>query len=321
MKLLMISPVPIVPPNTGGKVRIWQIANGLARHHHVTLVAPVYIGAKGGVGTKHGLNDENFSADSDLLYLPCHCAPPTVVKRLHSFCSRWPYHTALRYRQELGKSVQQALQTNRYDLIYCHFIQTLPYVDQSDLPIIVDQQNVDRIYWHRQCQNQERNLFQRWLAKHNLRKTVRYETSRLPQISSIVSVSECDRRATKEYADGVTAHFLVAPNGVDLAQYRPSNKKRKTNQLVLGFFGSMDLKSNQDAAFQLISQILPIVQQRLQEVEVSVLLIGRNPPQHLRQVAQSNPERRISLTGTVTDVLPHLHCEHSRIALTRWCGT
>ena len=301
MNILMISPVPIVPTSTGGKVRIWQIASGLARHHRVTLIAPIY-------GEEHCSNQAGkFPENCRIIYQPIPCNAPRAWQQLRSLSSEWPYHTALRYRSQLAQRVQHYLQIQQPDLIYCHFIQPLPYLETCDRPIVVDQQNVDRIYWTRQVHSQGRHWLQRWFAARNLHKTIRYESARLAQMAAIVSVSEIDRAETQRYAAGIVPHFFVAPNGVDPAQYQPREEPQRANQLVLGFFGAMDLQTNQDAAWILIQEILPTVQQQLPEFTVSVLVIGRKPPCQLLDFARRHPESHTRLTGTVDDVLPYLH--------------
>jgi len=174
-----------------------------------------------------------------------------------------------------------------------------------NIPIVLDQHNVDYIYWERQVQ-QYQNPILKWLAKRNLKKTVQFEQSFLPNIHTIVSVSAKDKELTEKYAKKELRHFLVAPNGVDLEQFRYREKEASNKKMVLGFFGSMDLAYNEDGAIELIQHILPKVQEKLPFISCSTLIIGRNPSKNLKKVALKS-KYSIQVTGTVENLLSYLH--------------
>ena len=315
MHILMISPIPIFPTNVGDRVRIWQLAKGLARYFEVTLLLPTDEQTKNWHSLATGHDIPNLSI------VPVQSKPPNPLKRLRSLLSPSPYHVALRYRKALAQKVKELSQKHTYDLIYCHQIYTLPYlVADSSIPAILDQHNVDRIYWQRQVHAHQNSPILKWIMRRNLEKTIRFETKMLPLVSGIVSVSEVDRLETRRalcadsllFKEGTKPpHFFVAPNGADIKHYRfrealgtGVSKERDSSQLVLGFLGSMDLKLNQDAALTLIQEIYPAVQQQLPDKEVSVLIIGCHPPRQLLDLARPG---HITVTGTVPDILPYLH--------------
>lgn len=313
MHILMISPIPIFPTNVGDRVRIWQLAKGLATYFELTLLLPTDEQTKNWHSLVTGHDIPNLSI------LPVESRPHHALKRLRSLLSSWPYHVALRYREALAQSVKELVSKHTYHLIYCHQIYTLPYlVAGSSIPAILDQHNVDRMYWQRQVDAHQNSPILKWIIRRNLEKTIRFEMNMLPLVSGIVSVSEADRLETRQYADSLLSskgakrpHFFVAPNGADIEHYRfreplgtSAGRESDSSQLVLGFLGSMDLKLNQDAALTLIQEIYPAVQQQLPDKEVSVLIIGRNPPRQLLDLARQG---HITVTGTVPDILPYLH--------------
>lgn len=296
MKILVLSPIPIFPTNIGDRVRIKGITLGLAKHHQITLIAPSH--------AKDNSNDLGEIHGQSIIYKPVFIKKSNFVKKVNSLFSFWPYHTALRYREELEKAVAQTLNFHKFDLIYCHFLQTLPYVKGVNIPIVLDQHNVDYIYWERQVQ-QYKNPILKWLAKRNLKKTIQFEQSILSRLIGIISVSEKDKLATQAYAKEKVKHFFVAPNGVDTTQFEFRKKSRQHKKLVLGFFGSMDLTYNEDAAIKLIRKILPTVQTRLPEIDCTAIIIGRNPSQKLNKIARQS-KSAVSVTGTVDNVMAHL---------------
>ncbi|MEM7533960.1 MAG: glycosyltransferase [Chloroflexota bacterium] len=305
----MISPISVSPANAGDKVRIQHIAKGLAQHHNVTFVSPIDDVSNPKEKKQKTYRETIIKKETSegLFDVPVPIRPSTRIQQIRSLCARWPYHTALRYRPKITQRVRQLMDENEYDLVYCHLLQTLPYVTNATIPIVLDQQNVDRLYWQRQTANYSTRSAHYWLSRLNHMKTIRFETQILPQLSAIVSVSAEERAETCLYADGKVPYLFVAPNGVDASHYKLGRKDRPQDKFVLGFLGSLALASNQRAVFRLVEQILPAVQQQLPYISISTLIIGRNPPQNLLNFAARHPEKQITVTGEVEDVLPYLH--------------
>lgn len=299
MKILMISPVDLFPANNGALVRIAQLFRGLSRFHDTTLVYPVP-------------ETENQQVLTDLPkgYSPVRVKLPSQLHRLVAVASQWPYHVRYYYLMKLAESVEYLLSREDFSLVYCHFIYTLPYLEKAEQPIVLDQHNVDREYWYRKVTYYRfnRDFGRLVFAYANYLKTIRFENTWLGRIQGLVSVSKRDSDTSRLFVTNSTTKFIVAPNGVDIQQYsaRQIPLKGKEDSLVLGFFGSLDLELNQDAALELCRDILPVVQERLPYLRVSALIVGRNPPSKLIHFAESNPWSKITITGTVEDVLPYL---------------
>ena len=308
MNILMLSPIPVMPLNAGDRVRIWHLAQGLARHTSVTLVLPETepVTTMHRPATPDGW-PQAAEQQENLRLVTVPCPALTRWRQVKSMVSPWPYHVALRYQEAMQRAVAALLAQEDYTFVYCHFLQTLPYVAGANPPIILDQHNVDRIYWQRKLAA-HLPRWRRWMIEHNLEKNIRFEEKALPQLHGIVSVSEQDRRATASYAAPTVPHFWVAPNGVDTTRYwyrqPPVTAVRK---LTLGFLGSMELALNQEAVLTLLQKIVPHVQQQLTDWEIDVLVIGRQPPQWLRTWPQTEPTQKVTVTGEVPDILPYLH--------------
>ena len=300
----MLAPLPLFPVNAGDRVRIWQIAQGLARQHEVTLVVP--FGAQS--ETLPAYLAANSISYPENLHLVATVEPlNSRIHQLQSLLSHQPYHVALRYQSQTHRLVTKLVDSNDYSLIYCHLIHTLPYALKQGLPILLDQQNVDRIYWQRKLATQQ-HFWQRLIVQFNLAKTTCFEEKMFPALDGIVSVAEQDRNLMQSYAAARLSHFLVAPNGVDLQHYQPRQQQSlPQRQLTLGFLGSLELGLNQDAVLTLLQKIYPAVRQRLADRSVRLLVIGRQPPTWLTDWARQHQDSNIHVTGSVVDVLPYLH--------------
>ena len=140
MKILMIAPVDPFPPNNGGLVRIVELFRGLSRYHDVVLVYPNGRGATG--------SSKAYVHGGSTIAVPSVSSRP---RRLSALISSWPYHAKLYYSQELDLAVSRLLNSEDFSLCYCHFVYSLPYVQASIVPVVLDQQNVDREYWLQRC--------------------------------------------------------------------------------------------------------------------------------------------------------------------------
>ncbi|MEO6212476.1 MAG: glycosyltransferase family 4 protein [Vicinamibacterales bacterium] len=291
-RMLMISPAAPWPATTGGLVRIAGLLDQMARQFDLTLVSP----RRTDQVVPHGLPARCVFAE-----MPDAGRVQRVVSMLDP--SR-PFHAAVYSRPEIGVLVRRALASERYDVVYSHFIYGMEYLADSPVPVIIDQQNVDRVYWQNKADHSTFpvNVFAAW----NTRRTIAYETRFLPRIWAYVSVSDEDREQTRSYAGQAVEHFWVAPNGVDTARFAPGRGAVLSSPAItLGYLGSMDLQMNVEAVLRFGTELLPGIRARLSGVEVTFLVIGRNPSASVRSLAHKTPGMRLS--GTVDDVVPWLH--------------
>jgi glycosyltransferase involved in cell wall biosynthesis len=214
-----------------------------------------------------------------------------------------PFHVALYSHNTLARLVRSELAERPYDLVYSHFLYHLGYVSDSSVRVVIDQQNVDRVYWGNKADNSPfpLNVFARW----NMRKTIAYENRRLTRIWGYVSVCEEDRQQTLTYAQPSVKHFWVAPNGVDTRRFTPAEANPATGkEVTLGYLGSMDLQMNVEAVRRFCTALLPRIRHALPGMDVRFLAIGREPTAAIRRLAEATPG--MSLSGTVEDVVPWL---------------
>ena len=69
--------------------------------------------------------------------------------------------------------------------------------------------------------------------------------------------------------------------------------------------GSFDVQINRDAVLYIYNNILPRVKKRLPEFIVILTLLGRNPTEKIRVLAEK--DTNVVVPGTVSDVVPYLN--------------
>lgn len=290
-RMLMLSPALPWPGTTGGLVRIAALARQMARHFDVTFVSPRAPG-------------QNPPDDLPIRFAGPVISESAALRRgIALLAPSRPFHV-VRYSSDLvRRTIHQELAERHYDLVYGHFIYCLDDLPRTDVPVAIDQQNVDRDYWSNKAQFSSFpfNLFAAW----NARKTIVYEDRRLRRVWAYVSVSDDDRARTQAYARPHVPHFWVAPNGVDTRRFTPAPPARPADgEVTLGYLGSMDLQMNVDAVQRFIVELLPRIRRALDGIRVTFLVIGSNPSAGVRKHAAATPG--VTLTGTVPDVVPWL---------------
>ena len=286
----MVSPVAPWPATTGGLVRIACLLTELAQHFDVTFASPREAG-------------QRMPPDLPVRFLCPEVPRPGTVDRLRAAADPTrPYHAALYASAPVRQVVHEAVARERFDLIYSHFLYSMEYLPDTAAHVIIDPQNVDRVYWQNKADHSPMpvSVFARW----NRRRTMAYESRLLPRIWAYVSVSDEDREQTRAYAGGHVKHFWVAPNGVDARRFAPAEAAQQQDGLTLGYLGSMDLEMNVEAVRRFCADLLPRIRQQLEPTRVKFLVIGREPSPAIQALARSIPD--VILSGTVPGVAPWL---------------
>jgi glycosyltransferase involved in cell wall biosynthesis len=109
-------------------------------------------------------------------------------------------------------------------------------------------------------------------------------------------ISQRDR----EVILGPGSRAKVVSIGVDLEFWKRRAAPAASPSIILS--GIMNYAPNEDAALQLMNEILPLVKQSIPSVEV--LIVGRDPTPALLERSRLFPE--VTVTGFVDDLRPYL---------------
>ena len=288
----MVSPEAPWPATTGGLVRIAEICNQMASHCDLTFVSP-------------RRRDQRLPDDPRVRFVCPEVPAAGVVRRARALLEPTkPFHVSMYAQNAVADLVRRELAEHRYDLVYSHFFYYVGYIGDAGVRVVIDQQNVDRVYWRNKADHSQFpiNLFARW----NMRKTIAYESRLLSRIWGYVSVCDEDRQQTQTYARQHVKHFWVAPNGVDTRRFTPADARAiRPDAVTLGYLGSMDLQMNVEAVRRFCAVLLPQIRRALPGIDVTFLVIGRQPAPALTKLAETTPG--LSFSGTVEDVVPWLH--------------
>ncbi len=295
MKILWVRTGKLVPVDTGGKIRSYNILRRLRERHEVTFLS-YYSGRR----------DEVYEREicehlpgTKAIYTATRDATP--LERNLLYLRRLPLRAPFGVTKFLSREVQRLLtrwlNEGRFDVAVCDFLgSTLNFPRRSATPVALFQHNVESILWRRHAEH-EANPIRRIAFKLEAAKMLRYERAAVGRFDHVIAVSEYDREQMKTMTD--EARISVVPTGVDLQQYQAAAGESSAEPLVI-FLGSMDWEANIDGVVYFCREIWPRVKRAAPEARFRI--VGRGPDSRIKQLASDD----IEVTGRVPSVIEHL---------------
>lgn len=291
MRILWVKAGKLLPVDTGGKIRSYNLLRQLARRHELVLLS--YYGGQPDAAYDNDLRERLPNA------VALHAALPGVsawdyTKRVLSTA---PYAVGKFSSPSVVQAVAERLADERFDVAVCDFLSaSLNFPRASATPAVLFQHNVESVLWRRQAAH-EPNPLKRLAFAIEATKMARYERAAVRRFAHVIAVSDRDRDAMSTMVD--PARISVVPTGVDVEQYRVAAGVRATDPVVV-FLGSMDWEANVDAVDYFCRDVWPAVRAAVPSARFRI--VGRDPAPRVRALASDSVE----VTGTVSSVVDHL---------------
>ena len=295
MKILWVKAGGLVPPDTGGKIRSYNILRQLARQHSVSFFSFYAAHA----------HDQHPSLSRLFDKLVCLPLPMPAPKSGKEFLAYLRYavsldsYSAMKFcRAPVAPALRALLSETNVDVIVCDFLFAAPVIPW-DLPCpkVLFAHNVEATIWRRHYEV-ARNPLWKAVSWREWKAMERAERAYLRKADHVIAVSEADARSFSQFLEG--SKITVIPTGVDTEFFQPRPGEEVPCSLV--FTGSMDWLPNEDGIFYFAEQILPRIRRQLPEVQLWV--VGRKPSRRLQKLSREQPH--ITITDRVEDVRPYL---------------
>jgi len=295
MRILWVKAGGLLPLDSGGRIRSYNLVRELAKAHQVTFFG------------FHGQEDEAAHAELNSICEQVVCFPlqlpsPKSVgesfRYLAGLASREPYSIRKYYRPHVARELDALVKKGNYDVIVCDFVcaaSVIPWDSPSHKVLFTH--NVEATIWKRHYEVASNPVW-KFIAWREWRAMERAENGHLRKADLVLAVSNADRDV---FARVISPEKLrVIPTGVDIDYFAPRPAAEEENLLV--FTGSMDWLPNEDGVFYFAKEILPRISQAVPAVRL--IVVGRKPSRRLEALAAEN--NQIQLTGWVEDVRPHV---------------
>jgi sugar transferase (PEP-CTERM/EpsH1 system associated) len=295
VRILWVKAGKLLPVDTGGKIRSYNILRHLARNHEVALLS--YYGGTRDAGYEVEIQRELPGAQT--IYTAA--LDGSLVAQCFAYISRLfhsaPFAVSKFTDSEVQRVVALGLKENKFDVAVCDFLSASQnFPEHLTTPTVLFQHNVESALWQRMALT-ESNPVKRFAYRMEARKMTHYERSALNRFHHVIAVSEHDRQ--QMLAMDPNCGVTVVPTGVDTQKYGVS-PPASANPPRIVFTGSMDWEPNIDAVAYFCQEVFPTV---LAEFPSAVFqIVGRNPHSRVQRLASPSVE----VTGTVPSVGKYL---------------
>ncbi|MFC1849853.1 glycosyltransferase family 4 protein [candidate division CSSED10-310 bacterium] len=284
----MITPYAPFPPNSGGRIRMWEQITYLGKRHQLTVVAFVS-------------SSEEYELGR---ILKSRCYQVIMVNQKLSTPIESKYQQKLPYILRKYDSVEmwKTLAEQRgqdFDIVLIEHIYMAHYQQLFPGQCILEEQNIESEIFKQQAllgASQQQVFPQsraRSLNKATWLHMVLHENQTWPKFPLRITVSEKDKQEIEQRCN--TGRTVVIENGVNLNTFTPVTPIHSRKIL---FMGTLEYHPNIDGLYYALNHIFPRIWRS--DPSISIVIAGRNPPQAVFNLAASNP--RIELFATPADI-------------------
>lgn len=202
-----------------------------------------------------------------------------------------PYVVQAATSAQMMQAVSETIEHWQPDIVQAEWIGAVPYLEEArrrGVPTIYAAHNVEH-----QVTGYRLRAWQRQFSSFSPSTLQAFETDCASKVDLVVTVSEQDKKWFQPFCKQV----ICIPNAIHPDEYTflPPAEREKGSVV---FVGHLRYPPNLEAARELITGILPRIQQQLPRV--SCVIAGRQPPSSLRRLAARNPA--VHIQGDVKDI-------------------
>ncbi|MEM7330674.1 MAG: glycosyltransferase [Chloroflexota bacterium] len=305
MKILFLTQIIPFPPNAGPRVKTWHVLNYLVeRGHDVTLAS--------------------FVRDDEREYVPvmeklCKAVHTVPINRsrvadvsywLKSHLSGRPFLIERDDLKPMRQIVQHLLATETFDVVHADQLTMTQFAldakqggDKRPF-IIFDAHNATWTIWERMRENASPLLKPVYKIEESRIKA--YEGMLVDQFDHTMVVIDPDREALLEGVprsrwDQIKTRMSSIPIAIDAEKLQPTQRQPGSCNIMT--LGSLNYPPNADGIRWFMESVFPLVREQMPEVTLTV--IGKNPPADFLEIANRYPGK-IDVTGYVDDLTPYM---------------
>lgn len=298
MNLLFISDIVPFPPNTGIKIRTFNIIKQLSKKFDIYLVS-----------FNHKIlitndNDLNYAKKNLMMY----CKKVYVIDipsdlnmltyylcLINNMFSLKPYRVQRYWSNECINIIRRLKCEVKFDIIHydkCELFEYSKYLKK--IPSVITNHNVESKLMKSRSKY-ELNIFKRLFSLIQYIKTDIYERKVLNQASGYITCTEDDNEYFVNTMN-IKNNYSIIENGVDISYYKSKFLEEDDYFLIIGA-QSKEATANYDATIYFFDKIWPEVVKLNSNIKIKI--VGRNPDINI--INLSKKDHRIEVLGFVND--------------------
>ena len=293
MKVLLLTQVLPYPPDSGPKVKTWNVLKYLARQHEVTLVSFVR---------------SDQSDDVRQLEKYCRAIYTVPMERgalrdglamVRSLLSGQPWMMVRDDRAEMRQLVDRLATEKHFDVAHADQLNMAQYAARvPGARKILDAHNALWLLYKRLWETMRPGP-QKWLLGRDWRLLKQYEGQVCRAFDAVLAVSQGDKTELED-AMGEPSDIQVIPIAIDTDEAGPVERHPEADHIL--HIGTMYWPPNIDGVRWFIHQVYPHI--RAQHPNAHFDVVGARPPQDL--ISLGGNGSGVNVTGYVADATPYL---------------
>lgn len=250
------------PPNSGKRIRTWNLLRRLAGIHELRLVCFGEL--------TQAQREAAASAGISVRTLPT-LGPDrglTLIARLlRNLFSTLPYSAQKHMRADFKRAVADEVASFSPQLIHCEWGPYAAYREpHPHIPAVIVAHNVESMIWARRAAVAGDPL-RRWFFGLQAKRMDVFERAQMPRAAQLIAVSEADAQVFRSWG----ARCVTVDNGVDLDFYTPDRTAEVQDRIL--FLASLDWFPNIDALNYFVDAMLPVI--RRTRPQATLRIVGR----------------------------------------------
>lgn len=291
MNVLMLTQVLPYPPDSGPKVKTYNVIKYLAQCHRVTLVSFV-----------------RGDQSEPMCHLRRYCQAIYTVEMergvvqdglamARSLLTKQPWMMVRDDRRAMRHLIDRLLAERRFDVVHADQLNMGQYAGRVPGAFkILDAHNALWLLYKRLWETTPVGP-RKWLLGRDWRLLKAYEGRLVRQFDAVLAVSHEDKAALQQAA-GQAVDIAVIPIAIDTGEVKMI--KREAEPAHILHLGTMYWPPNIDAVKWFVHQVYPLIRQQRPDVQFDV--VGARPPAEL--LALNDAGLGINVTGYVEDPTP-----------------
>lgn len=297
LNILWLSHFVPYPPKGGSLLRSYYLIARVAQQHDVHLLA---LRHKSSIHPVAEADQElrRFCRTVRTIDIS-HTTEPSRLPLLglKALSTLTPFNVLVYRSAEMRRAIEDTRSTFRVDLAHIDTIGLAQYLpDLGETPRVISHHGAES-YMIRRRIEREQNPLKRAFFYFEWLTLRRYERLMCPRAAENIVVCDDDGRLMATSAPD--AIYTTVDNGVDTRDFTPVNPR---GHRAIVFAGRLDQYSNRYGMTHFAEQVWPILKRKYPDVTIDV--IGSNPPDALQQLARQDPAFRVH--GFVDDIDPYL---------------
>lgn len=293
MKILIVTPSFPYPPDSGAKIRIYNMIRYLSEDNEVHLISLTDCG------------------DDQVSFMERYCKKVSVVRTsrrpalfqlpgvLYNLLRGLPFMLKYAQAPELKEALLQVSERDGYDIVqfeHSYMAYNVRYLSKDlRCKTVLSFHNIASLQYYRIYQLEKRLIWKlkclfEWVPM------LRWESKVAQRFHKSLVVSELDRILLRLMNPGLDVS--VIPNGVDAQKFSSYPLAVRERNII--FVGLMDYGPNADAVLYFHREIFPLIKKKMPDL--GFLVVGCNPPPEVRELS-GNPD--VLVTGRVEDLRPY----------------